>query len=321
DSNDNQTYDFVDGSGDPPYTEGGSAVTDAGEVTVAEAPASVTFSDQTRDGTTVTVDSVRMDEGGFVTMHDSSLLDGDAVGSVVGFSEYLAPGSYENVIVELDEQLTETQQLIAMPHRDSNDNQTYDFVDESGDPPYTEGGSAVTDAGEVTVVAAPASVTFSDQTRDGTTVTVDSVRMDEGGFVTMHDSSLLDGDAVGSVVGFSEYLAPGSYENVIVELDEQLTETQQLIAMPHRDSNDNQTYDFVDGSGDPPYTEGGSAVTDAGAVTIDTGDDVDASAPGFGVAAGLAGLGSLGAYAYKRLNLDAEPPTPAEDGLDEDEDQ
>jgi hypothetical protein len=205
-----------------------------------------------------------------------------------------------------------------MPHRDSNDNQTYDFVDGSGDPPYTDADGAITDAGEVTVVAEAASVTFTEQTTDGTTVTVDSVRMDEGGFVTMHD-----GDT-GAVVDFSEYLAPGTYENLVIELDEQLTETQTLIAMPHRDTNDDETYDFLDDSVDEdgPYVDADGAITDSAEVTVDTGDDgVDASAPGFGVAAGLAGLGGLGAYAYKKLNLGAEPPTPAEDGLEEDEEQ
>jgi PGF-pre-PGF domain-containing protein len=127
-----------------------------GTVETEQAPAAaVSFSAQSSDGTSVTVDSVRMDDGGFVTMHDSSLLDGDAVGSVVGVSEYLAPGSYDNVVINLDSKLTADQTLIAMPHRDTNDNEQYDFVDTSGgeDPPYTDSDGAITDAAEATVQA------------------------------------------------------------------------------------------------------------------------------------------------------------------------
>ncbi|MFB6227959.1 MAG: hypothetical protein ABEH88_05150, partial [Halobacteriales archaeon] len=134
-----------------------------GSVTTEQPPAaSVTFNPQTTDGTSVTVDSVRMDDGGFVTMHDDTLQN-DAVGSVVGVSDYLAPGTHQDVTVNLNEQLEETQTLFAMPHRDDNSNQSYDFVDTGGsnDAPYTEGGSAVTDSADVTVAA----VTFSDQTR------------------------------------------------------------------------------------------------------------------------------------------------------------
>jgi hypothetical protein len=325
DTDGDETYDFVDtdGSDDGPYADADGAITDSGQVTVASALASVTFADQTTDGTSVTVDSVRMDEGGFVTMHDDSLLDGDALGSVVGVSEYLGPGSYEDVTVDLDSELTSDQTLIAMPHRDTDGDETYDFVDTSGsdDGPYADNDGAITDSGQVTVT--PAAVTFTDQTSDGTSVTVDFLRMDDGGFVTMHDSSLLDGDALGSVVGVSEYLGPGSYEDVTVDLDEQLGESQTLIAMPHRDTDGDETYDFVDtgGSDDGPYTDADGAITDSGEVTVETGSDdsVDASAPGFGVATGIAGLGGLAAYAYRKLNLEQEPPTPAEDGLDDGE--
>jgi len=120
--------------------------------------------------------------------------------------------------------------------------------------------------------APPAAVTFTNQTTDGTTVTIDSVRMDEGGFVTMHNESLFEGDPIGSVVGVSEYLAPGTYQDVTISLDEPLEETQTLVAMPHKDTNGNQTYDFVEtaGSEDAPYTANGSAVVDDAVITLGT---------------------------------------------------
>jgi cell division septation protein DedD len=118
--------------------------------------------------------------------------------------------------------------------------------------------------------APTASVTFEDQRSDGTSVVVQSVTMSNGGFVTIHDSSLLEGDALGSVIGVSEFLMAGSHETITVALDEQPMDGETLIAMPHRDTNDNQTYDFVSSGGaeDGPYTDASGAVVDQATVTI-----------------------------------------------------
>jgi len=122
-----------------------------------------------------------------------------------------------------------------------------------------------------------AAVEFSDQTTDGTTVTVDSARLDEGGFVVIHDSSLLEGEVIGSVIGASEYLEPGENEDLEVELDEPLETDDTLIAMPHQDTNDNQTYDFTDSEGedDGPYLDdAGEAIIDDAEVTVEDGTGV-----------------------------------------------
>ena len=140
---------------------------------------------------------------------------------------------------------------------------------------------------------AGAAVTFSDQISDGMTVTVDAVNTTDGGFVAIHDSSLLEGDAVGSVVGVSPYLEPGLHENVTVTLFDvpggefdrtELTENQTLIAMPHQDTNANETFDFVrtNGAVDGPYLDNETPVTDAANVTVEpaeltTGESFDVS--------------------------------------------
>ncbi|MXR50809.1 hypothetical protein GRX03_04210 [Halovenus sp. WSH3] len=275
DSNDNETYDFVSSgaNADPPYTAEGDAVTDDADVQVDTAAATL-ITDQRSDGESVTVDFTRVDDGGFVTIHDSTLLDGDALGSVRGTSEYLESGTYEDLEVTLDDPLAEGDTLIAMPHRDTNGNETYDFVssEANADAPYTDDSGAITNAADVQVTAAD--VRISDQATNGETVTVDFARVDDGGFVTIHDSTLLDGDAVGSVRGTSEYLEPGSVENLEIGLDDPLTENDTLIAMPHRDTNGNQTYDFVSSgaNADAPYTDSDGAITDSAAVQV-----VDAS--------------------------------------------
>jgi len=270
DTNDNQQYDFVssDGDADGPFLNANSnAVLDSGQVELADT-ANVSFSAQSSGGTTVVVEEVFVPEGGFVTMHDSSLQDGAVLDSVRGTSEYLAPGLHRNVEITLDDPLAEDDTLIAMAHQDTNDNEAYDFPATEGqeDGPYTDDG-AVVDSGEVTVSAG---VTMDRQTADGTTVVVDSVDLSEGGFVTIHDASLGEGAVFDSVRGTSEYLDAGTHEDVVVELDEALNETNQVVAMAHQDTNDNQEYDFLssEGNADGPYTAGGNAVVDSATVTV-----------------------------------------------------
>jgi hypothetical protein len=125
-----------------------------------------------------------------------------------------------------------------------------------------------------------AAATFNDQTTDGSSVTVASATVPDGGFVAMHNSSLLDGNVTGSVIGVSRKLDPGTYMNVEVPLytgvpganydQSALQEDQTLIAMPHKDTNGNGTYDFITSGGkkDGPYTQDGSAVIDKASIRV-----------------------------------------------------
>ncbi|PSP55605.1 hypothetical protein BRC82_04815 [Halobacteriales archaeon QS_1_67_19] len=119
----------------------------------AEANASVTINDQESDGQQIVVESVTMADGGFVTIHDDSVEE-TALASVLGTSVYLGPGTHTNVTIILARPIEEDQTLVAMPHRDTNDNEVYDFVLSSGefDGPYTADDGAVTDSAQVTVV-------------------------------------------------------------------------------------------------------------------------------------------------------------------------
>lgn len=258
-TNGNELYEFPDADG--PYTADGSAVVDGGNVSVS---ASVDAATQESDGRTVVIDSVDLAEGGFVVIHDASLFAGEVAGSVLGNSQYLEAGYHEDVEVTLDRPANETQQLVAMAHRDTDGDQTYDFPDADG--PYTDNGSAVVDSFTALVTS---SVTFGAQESEGGTVVVESVTLADGGFVTIHDGTLLDGDALGSVRGTSTYLPPGTHKNVEVTLEEPLRSNATLIAMPHRDTDGDQTYDFVtsEGATDGPYVASGGAVVHAANVT------------------------------------------------------
>ncbi|MFC4357742.1 twin-arginine translocation signal domain-containing protein [Halobium salinum] len=271
---------------------GGTAVAQESDSGTAAA----TFDDQTTEGSTVTVTSATLPEGGYVAIHDASLLEGNVLGSVIGVSEYYEAGTHEDVEVSLYEgvegaefeqsMLEEDQPLIAMPHRETNGNETYEFVASEGesDGPYTADGEAVVDKAAITVESMEskptASVTFDDQTTGGKTVSVASTSLSEGGFVAIHDASLLEGNVLGSVIGVSEYLGAGEHEDVTVTLfdvpggdfeSSMLEEDQTLIAMPHLDTNDNDTYDFLtsEGQADGPYTMDGQAVVDKGMVTVE----------------------------------------------------
>ena len=308
-------------------------VTEEPEENETEAPtANVTFENQTSNGSTVVVDAANSSDGTFVAIHDASLLEGNVIGSVIGVSEYLEQGEHENVSVELfdvsgadfaESELTENQTLIAMPHLDTNDNGTYDFVATDGaeDGPYVnETGQPVVDDAFVTVeamednvtnetnvtdnvtdnetnvtdnetnvtdneteAAATASVEFDDQTTSGEVVGVASANLSEGGFVVIHDATLLDGDVFGSVIGASEYLEPGEHDSVSVQLYDvpgletdqtSLEEDQTLVAMAHFDTNDNETYDFLTTGGE----EDGAYVGDSGPVI----DDAEVTVESFG---------------------------------------
>jgi PGF-CTERM protein len=265
DTNGNELYEFPDADG--PYTADGGPVVDSGEVTVS---ASVETSAQPSDGHTVTIDRVDLADGGFVVVHDASLFAGQVEGSVLGASEYLEPGVHEGVQVTLDTPANESQLLVPMAHRDTDGDETYEFPDADG--PYTANGSAVVDTAEVSVTA---TVSVSDQS-GGETVVVDSVTLADGGFVTIHDGSLQDGDVFESVRGTSAYLVPGTHTDVEVTLDEPYEESGTVIGMPHRDTNGNEAYDFVNSSGgdDGPYTADGAVVA-AASVTVDDGTETE----------------------------------------------
>ena len=71
------------------------------ETTETEDPSSLTFEDQETNGTTVTVSDVTLNQSGYVVIHDDTLEDGATVDSVIGVSDYLPAGEYDNVTITL----------------------------------------------------------------------------------------------------------------------------------------------------------------------------------------------------------------------------
>lgn len=257
---------------------------------------SVEFTNQSSEGSEIVVDMAVLSDGGYVAIHDASLLQGKIAESVIGVSDYLEAGVHYAVPVTLFDvpgaefdvdTLTQSQPLIAMPHRETGDNETYDFVTSGGeeDGPYVESELPVIDAGLVVVGAdesdaaeSPfATIGFENQSVAEGTAVVRDVTLSEGGFIALHDARLLQGDPFESVVGVSEYLEAGQHQAVEIEIEEPSAiaelelPARLLLPMPHLDTNGNEEYDFVtsEGSEDGAYTDSGQAVIDAGLVMVE----------------------------------------------------
>ncbi|MGB9956611.1 DUF7282 domain-containing protein [Haloferax prahovense] len=325
DSDGDEMYTFPESEGeaDGPYTADGSAVVDSGNATVS---ASVDYTMKSSDGATVVVDRVELSEGGFVTIHDPSLSGGAVFDSVVGTSMYLPAGVHEDVAVTLDEPIRSSQVLTPMAHMDTNGNEAYDFVTSEGeaDGPFTAGGGAVVASAHTSVNAV---VTAMAQSGDGTTVTVDSVTLHNGGFVTVHDATVTEGQVFESVRGTSAYLEPGTHENVEISLDTPLEESGTIVPMAHMDTNGNEAYDFVtsEGEHDGPYVAAGGAVVTTADYTVEgmmtdestetmtdepttemtdesmeTTSESSTDAPGFGLVVALVALVAAALVAVRR---------------------
>ncbi|WP_232342910.1 type II secretion system F family protein [Halosimplex litoreum] len=93
-----------------------------------------------------------------------------------------------------------------------------------------------------------AQVTFDDQTMTGETVTVDSVSLSEGGYVTVRART-----ADGEVVGHSEYLAAGEREELRIRLESTYSEEMELYAVPHLDTDGDERFGYTGGSVDRTY--------------------------------------------------------------------
>jgi hypothetical protein len=234
---------------------------------------------------TVVVSTVQLPEGGFVAIHGPEFAEqGILDGSQITVSRYLKPGTHHNVTVPVKRgvpgaytnssriNLTRTN-LSAIVYRDTNNNSHYDFVGSLGqnDTPYQRGNVPIHDTETVVfernvqyvkehAQGEPATIQFNDQqvrhVNEASILVVENVTLPKGGFVVIHDSRYLPPtrDPLNSAIGLSQYLKPGSHQNVTIELlNSSVTETQTLIAVPYLDTNGNRRYDYVTSGGEDDY--------------------------------------------------------------------
>ncbi|WP_436924309.1 type II secretion system F family protein [Halosimplex amylolyticum] len=93
-----------------------------------------------------------------------------------------------------------------------------------------------------------AQVTFADQTMTGDTVTVESVSLSEGGYVTIRAKS-----ADGEIVGHSGYISPGDEVDVRIALESTYGDEMELYAVPHLDTDGDERFGYTGGSVDRTY--------------------------------------------------------------------
>jgi predicted lipoprotein with Yx(FWY)xxD motif len=110
-------------------------------------------------------------------------------------------------------------------------------------------------------VTGPATITASDQSGDGTSVSVASVSVPTDGFVVVHADG---GGSPGPILGWSDLLPAGDNTDVVVELREPLAESAIVYPMAHVDANGNGEYEFMP----PDVTIDVPATTADGAVAV-----------------------------------------------------
>ncbi len=296
-----------------------------------EPPAAVSLSTQDTVGDKVLLEQVRLDDGGFVAIHDSSVTDEDPVESVIGVSEYLQSGSREELVVDLDTPLESATSLIAIPHRDSNGSQEFDFVGSGGDQDglYRDrAGDVITASAEVTPVdyqSEEREVRFEAPSDGATTQSPVSVVFETENFIVEPTSAgVTDGAGVLHLLIDRELYAPG----------ETITETETSIRYADGQQQaqielDPGTYTLRVQAGDArhnAYDVGDTVkVTVAAATETETGSDestssgtateetagsetdtstptpTEDSAPGFEIIGSLGGISGAVLYAYRRI--------------------
>lgn len=253
------------------------------------------FPEQNSGGHSIVIETVDLPEDGFIAIHDASLLQGELFSSVLGVSTRLDAGTHEDLRVYLTRPLAgDNETVIAMPHKDTDDDGIYGFVSSQGavDGPFVGGADAIPESffeanapalagkglGDISAVPSRVNVsayleTSPDQPTSGTSVLIDTVELSAPGYVAIHDATLVEspgaegingGNVLTSVIGVSDLLPAGHHHDVLVEVGNNCAGCKAggstngtLIPMAHKETGGNATtYDFVvsGGAQDGPFT-------------------------------------------------------------------
>ncbi len=244
-----------------------------------EGTASIDFPDQESAGETVRIEDVSLSEGGFVAVYGGVAVDADP-DDIVGVSSELEAGEHENVTVELDEPLAESDALVAVVHHDTNDDGTFQYAESDGeeDVPYaTQSGAPVLDGAFVTVADEPdepnATLSVDDQTGDGETLAVAEANASVPYTVTAaYDGATVESDTFAAGAGVTNLtldLEPPLEENATVDVSVVGEDGTALAneTIEYTIADDTNETDVVDSA---PEAEGMLAVVD---YNIDVGEE------------------------------------------------
>lgn len=226
--------------------------------------ASVRVDDQTSDGLSATVTNATNATAPFYIGVLAVEDDGTVTGDLLSRRQVNATG-VRNVTLNFRRGLNENTTIAAVVFPDADGRAVT-----ANDPVTTRFRAIDTASLTVELPRDVARVSFPDQRNDGTTVRVRSVTVPQGGFVVVREAGTV-GDDPDGVLGVSEYLVARETENVTVGLDQSLNGSQSLVAVVHRDTDNDRLFDFVASNGtlDPPYRNAArDPVADPATVTV-----------------------------------------------------
>lgn len=202
---------------------------------------------------------------------------------------------------------------------------------------------------ETTVTVASDSdayLTLGQQTSNGRSVTVESVTLPDGGFVSVQDPTNFSTDGsdetdplnqnlesffTKTILGVSDYLEAGSHESVQIELDRSFEQSTRLLAMAHEDTGAGESFDYASSLGEedagysfmgtnpvvgeammeyteptPTPTEEPSPTPTEESTPTPSEEPTTTEGPGFGGLTGIAGLGAGAAAVARRFSSSDE---------------
>lgn len=263
------TTDLFAGT-DQPYTTNGTPVTDEQYVVVGDIPLV-----RIEPGEQIYADNVTIESGDRLEL--APFVTDDVPVSIPGFDIQWTQTAGPSVELTASEDRATSPVSFTAPEVSSPTTLTFRLDVTDG---QNNSGSDLVNVTVVQRTSPNSTVTFADGETQagGTQAVLDSVELAEGGFVTVRDDSLANG-TTGGVIGVSEYLDSGTHENVVVTLfdvpgasferEKLPVGSQSLTAVLHRDTDGDETFDFVASGGgtDGPYTYEGEILTDDAQIT------------------------------------------------------
>lgn len=231
---------------------------------------SISVEDQAVENNMVTIQNVDISQDGWVVIHRDNGSGAPMVPDIISVPKQVSAGESSDVMVELEEgvELQDGETLWAMLHTDDGQIGVYEFDGSSGiDAPITDmSGVIAMDSFEVSVMAAEptGSLTVTDQALVDNTITVESITLDQDGWVVVHADDN-GSPMVPDIISDPVYLTAGTHDNVEITFNEDanVMAGDTVWVMLHTDTGESQVYEFDGESGiDPPITdENGVVVT------------------------------------------------------------
>ncbi len=232
---------------------------------------SISVEDQAVENNMVTINDLEISQDGWVVIHRDNGSGAPMVPDIISVPKQVSAGESSDVTVELKDgvELQDGETLWAMLHTDDGEIGIYEFDGSNGlDMPVTNmSGAIVMDSFDVSVMMAEptGSLTVSDQALVDNTITVESITLDQDGWVVVHADDA-GSPMVPDIISEPVFLEGGTtHENVEITLNEdaEVMAGDTLWVMLHTDTGTSMEYEFDGESGiDAPITdENGIVVT------------------------------------------------------------